>query len=447
MNGDGDVGSLVAERARWLYAWGGANVAIGVSSLLVPLYVVQLGGGPVELGVLWFAISVAMVPGALGVGALLDRTGRHRTLALAALSGAILSLAAVPLSDSIAAIVIADAALWLFVAGVTPVFTMLVIGDAPEDRWNRQVAHLSRYQGFGWAGGLILGAVWTRAFEGLLSPVEVQRSLLAFSVALLAGCTLAATRWLPEETTRMDDPPPSVRMDDPSPSGERGAFTVRGVLTPLLSGRLVSLARWPDPRAVLGRNRGPLGAYLFAVTLFFAGFAVFGAPLPDFLTGAGFDDDIIFLLYVVSSLATAMLYEGAGLLADQYDLRLLQSGALGLRGAVFPAVAATGYGLSTASFTGLLAVAALFAVVGGSYALVVVTANSLVARYAQPGRRGSALGLYTALSAGAGGVGGLLGGWLATTIDYVATFAVAALLVFLGSVLVFGLDRFVPAAD
>lgn len=418
--------------ARWLYAWGGANVAIGVVSLLGPLYVVQLGGDAVALGVLWFATSMAMAPSAVAVGPLVDRFGHHRTVVLAGLAGIGIASAVLPVLGSVATVVVAAAVLWLFVAGVTPVLTMLVLADAPENRWNARIALLNKYQGYGWAGGLVLGALWTRALAGHLAPIDVQRALLWLCAGIIAVSTLAATRLLPTA-----DGEPSA---DASPRPSRRA--VRAVLSPLLPGRVVSIARTADVRGLLDGISRPLAVYFVAVAVFFVGFSVFSAPLPDFLTGAGFGDGAIFALYVVSSLASAVFYVGAGELADAYDLRVLQFGALGLRGIVFPVVAAVGYGVQASSVTGLLAVAVLFALVGLSWAVIIVTANSLVARYATPSNRGAALGLYTALSSAAGGVGGLLGGWLATAFGYVTAFAAAGVLVIAGAGVVLGLDRF-----
>lgn len=438
MNGiDLDPGAVLpAPDEQWLFAWGGANVSIGASSLLVPLYVVQLGGDAFALGLLWFATSLAMVPGALGVGKLVDRTGRHRPFALAGLVGVTLTLAVVPFLETVAAVLVVDAALWLFVASVTPVLTLLVLADVPENRWDNRIAVLNKYQGYGWAGGLVLGAVWTRAFAGVFSPLGVQRSLLAFCAGLLVVSVVAAARWLPEEESEPEKPPLS--------RSKRARRAVRGSLSPLLPGRFVSLARTKSPRRVLRSLKGPLGVYFLAVTLFFTGFSVFSAPLPDFLTQAGFGDDAIFVLYVVSSLASAVFYVGAGELAGRYDLRLLQSGALGMRVVAFPAIAVVGFGVHATSPLALLAIGVLFGTVGLSWAVIAVTANSLVARYASPSRRGAALGLYTALSAGAGGIGGLAGGWLATSLGYVSTFGVAGGLVLVGSALVLVLHFFVP---
>lgn len=425
-------------REWWLYAWGGANVAVGATSLLIPLYVVQRGGGAFALGLLWFATSIAMVPGALGVGRLVDRTGRCRPYALAALGGSAVSLAAIPFLSSIPLILVTDGVLWLFVSSATPVFTLLVLSDVPEREWNSRIAVLSSYQGYGWTGGLLLGAVWTRALAGRLPPVDVQRSLLGVCVGLLAASTVAAARWLPDEEV----PPEETHEDAASPSrSRRVGQATRLLLSPMLPGSLVSLARETDTDRVLRSLRGPLGVYFVAVTLFFAGFSLFTAPLPDFLTGAGFGDDAIFVLYVVSSLASAVFYASAGRLAGKYDVRLLQSGALGVRALSFPAVAIAGYALPTGTLTGLLGVGAAFAVTGLSWAVIAVTANTLVARLASERRRGAALGVYTAISGGAGAVGGLAGGWLATTAGYVWTFASAAALVFVGMAVVLALER------
>ena len=44
---------------RWLYAWGLASLGLGGASLIVPLYVVELGGGPATLGILAAAAAAA----------------------------------------------------------------------------------------------------------------------------------------------------------------------------------------------------------------------------------------------------------------------------------------------------------------------------------------------------------------------------------------------------
>jgi hypothetical protein len=65
-------------RTRWLYPWGVSSVAAGGASLLVPLHVVALGGGPGTPGVL---AGVAGGVGSLGGGWLVEGLGvTHQAL-------------------------------------------------------------------------------------------------------------------------------------------------------------------------------------------------------------------------------------------------------------------------------------------------------------------------------------------------------------------------------
>lgn len=109
---------------RWLPAWGLAAVAFGGGSLIVPLYVVELGGDAFVLGAM--ALTVA-------------------------------TMAAIPLLRVIPLVIAANALLWLGFAAATPVLTLLVVDREPESAWSDRIASLNKYQGTGWAAGLALG--------------------------------------------------------------------------------------------------------------------------------------------------------------------------------------------------------------------------------------------------------------------------------------------------
>lgn len=171
---------------RWLYAWGLGSVAVGAASLLVPLYVV-------ELGVLAATAVVVGAPGALVVGRVAERTAHRRRVLLAVA----LSLAVLPLLFSVTAVVVVNAALWLVWAAVAPVPTMLVVDGVPDSAWNRRIGRLNTYQGYGWAGGLVLGMGWTAVGGRVLSPLLAQRSLFLACALCAAGGLVGAARSLP----------------------------------------------------------------------------------------------------------------------------------------------------------------------------------------------------------------------------------------------------------
>jgi len=420
---------------RWLYAWGLGSVSFGGASLLVPLYVVQLGARPVDLGILAATAAVIGAPGAVVFGRLANQVGHRRGLVLGTLGTVALALAAVPLLGSVLAVIVANAALWLVVAAVAPVLTMLVVADAPESAWNERIGRLNSVQGYGWAGGLVLGTVWPLLGTRLGGALASTRALFWLLAAAAAAATVVSARALPRPDP--DAAAPSerqVRRIARLLSGSRAG--VRGATFAFSPNRLY----WSTRSIHLGRLRErltpALATYLVAAALFFTGSAAFWAPLPLFLTDLGLTSGGIFGLYLVSSLASAVLYGPAGAMASRYDLRLLQSGAVAARGVVFPLVALVAALGSLALTFGAAAVA--LAAVGATWGFIAVLGSAIVVRLAPPSIRGEVLGVHTALAAVAGGVGGILGGW-AAGFDYLLGFGVAGGLALVGAAVVFSL--------
>ncbi|ELZ57200.1 MULTISPECIES: MFS transporter [Halorubrum] len=425
---------------RWLYAWGLASVAFGGASLVVPLYVVDLGGGPFVLGILAAVAAIVGVPGALWFGRVADRTGRRRGLVLVALVATALAVAVVPLTDRIAAVIAANAVVWFAFAAATPVLTLLAVADAPEAAWSERIADLNRYQGVGWALGLLLGTAWTVGGALVASPAVATRSLFApLAVAAALSC-VAAVRTLPADPTgdRGDGP-------DALPSGSRvrrairraDRFAVRGATLPGSLSR--TDFRGLDPRRLAARFTPGLAAYFLAALLFLSGFSAFFAPLPAFLTEIGFGSGGTFALYLINSAAAAVAFGTAGRLAADGNVVRLQVGGLVARAVAFPAVALFGSALGAGAL-GFVAVGVAFASVGLTWAVIAVTAGVVVTRLAPPAIRGEALGAYAALGALAGGIGSVLGGWLAA-IGYGLAFGVAAALVLVGAAAALAVDR------
>ena len=446
----------------WLYAWGSGSIALGGASLVVPLYVVALGGTPLTLGVLAAVAAFVGVPGALLFGRLADRTGKRRGVVLGALALVAAMLVVIPAVDSIAVVVAANGVVWFAFAAATPVLTLLAVTDAPEEGWSERIAELNKFQGVGWAVGLLIGAVWTAGAAAILGEAAVLRGFLLLSAGCVAAGLLAGVRSVPADPTpevghgdqtgrggsaphdgegrhgegaRSGDGPPPTAPPSPSATRVRRAlreadrFSVRTVTFPFTVGR--AEFRGLHPRRFVERFTPVLAAYFGAVFLFFAGFAAFFAPLPAFLTAAGYDSGEVFALYLVSSLAAAACFGLAGRLSAKHDVSLLQAGGLLVRGVVLPPVAVVGVVVGSAT-VGFATTAVIFAVIGVTWAVIAVTAGTLVTQLTPPVVRGEALGMYAALGAFAGGVGSVLGGWLAAA-SYQLAFGAAGLLVLVGA--------------
>jgi MFS family permease len=412
---------------RWLLAWGLGSVALGAASLLVPLYVVALGGDPVALGLLAATAALLGTPGALLWGRVADRAADRRTVVVGSLLGVAVTLGALPFLDAIDTVLAANALLWFVSAAAGPVLTLLVVADAPEREWSRRIAALNRYQGYGWAGGLVLGTVWLGVVApGFASPLTARRWLFGVCAALAAVAAVAAGRWMPAphhgDTLGRSQRKRVARFLAQSNRHVRSATFV------FLPTRLYWATLGLRPQRLRRRLGGRLGVYLLGTALFSTGFAAFWAPLPAALSSAGYGGDATFALYLATSLTSAVCYRGVGELSSRFDVCLLQSGALGVRAGVFPVVALFG----TAGLLGLSVAGGLFAILGATWAVIAVTGTAVVTRLAPPSARGEVLGVHAALVAASGGVGGLLGGWVAE-FGYLVAFGVAAALVALGA--------------
>jgi MFS family permease len=412
----------------WLYGWGLGYAAVGAASLLVPLYAIDLGADALLVSLIAATAAFAGVPGAVIWGRLVAKTKRRRPFVLVALGLTAAVLLTMPLYGSPRAVLAANAALWFVVAAAAPVLNIIVVEGYDASAWSERFGLLNHYQGYGWLGGLVAGAVWSAAAGSIgFGPLAAKRLFfLAGGLAALAGLFVVYARY-PERPTISERR--FLRLAE--------QFTGNGTL-----GRSVRAVPYGPQRVYWalrnlrgGGRTGGLGGrfphrltrYLLAATLFFVGFAAFFAPLPAYLTDAGYSTDQVFVLFVASSAASAASYARVGGLASRRDPFRLQTSALLARAAVFPLVAFVGGVLAPS--TGFVVVGALFFAIGVTWAVISITATGLVSSLAPESARGEALGAYTALGSLGGGVGSVVGGAVADGLGYGAAFGVAAVCV------------------
>jgi predicted MFS family arabinose efflux permease len=262
-----------------------------------------------------------------------------------------------------------------------------------------------------------------------LSTLASQRAFLWLCVIVGTLAVLGAVRWLPRPAAE------SPAVDDRKLPFRRPVVTTQ---FPFLPARLYWRLQRLSPKKFVDRFTPTLATYYLAISLFFTGFGVFFAPLPAYLASAGYASEHIFLLFLFAALGSAMAYGSAGDLVSRHDTTDLQAGALGVRAAALPAVALVhlwGFPLRFA------VVAVLFVVIGVSWAVIVTGAMTHIADLTPASIRGEALGVYKALSALAGGIGSLTGGYLASASGYVATFVLACVVVLASTVVILRPER------
>jgi len=438
-NADGDPNADRDRSGRpdgWLYGWALGYAAVGAASLLVPLYAIDLGAGALVVSLIAATAAFAGVPGAIIWGRLVTRTRRRRPFILVALglaAGVFLSL---PFLASPWTVLLANAALWFVVAAAAPVLNVVVVEGYEPSEWTQRFGLLNHYQGYGWLVGLVAGGVWSSvaADRFALPPLAAKRLFFVLgAVVTLGGVAVVLLRY----------PEPSKISDQRFRRLSRRLRPIGGTTTratwavPFGLGRILwglrdlgferTNGRGRTARGTLSRLRsrfsGALLRYLLGATVFFAGFSAFFGPLPAYLVDAGYATDEVFGLFILSAAASAAAYAAAGTAAAKHEPFRLQAGALLFRAGAFPVVAVVG--AAVAPPVGLIVVGALFLAIGGSWAVIAVTATGLVSRLASDSVRAEALGVYTAAGSLGGGAGSVLGGAIADGVGYLPAFVVA----------------------
>lgn len=414
---------------QWLVGWGIGYTAIGTISLLIPLYAISLGGTAFVVGIVASTAAFAGVPGALIWGWLADQTSHRAVFIVVALGATGLLIGSVPFVSSVWILIGVNSVVWFFVAAAAPVLTLLVVEGVSDDHWESRIALLNAYQGHGWVAGLILGAVWLPIGGRLFDPVSAQR-LLFWGCSALSFIAIPITlRKLPRESTVsvMDI------VDNPLFLGRifrGGGRYIRTV--PFATTRLywaVEGYRFGNYRVPFSR---PLVVYLGVVLLFTTGFGVFWGPLPVFLRSF-LTDQRVFLLFLAANVASAVFYTRVGRWAAIQDTRALQTKALVARVVLFPLVGLVVIAVPASIL--LLVLVGVFGSIGFTWAIIAVTATGLVTRLSGDAR-GNGIGMYVAFTGLGGGIGGIVGGWLAESFGFYTVFGVASVLI-LGGTLVF----------
>lgn len=405
---------------RWLLAWAVGYGAIGASSLLIPLYALELGGGPFIAGALEATAGLAGVPGALIWGYLADRTGQRRTFVLLSLGGSGFALGVVPFIQSLRSLLVINTVLWFLVAAATPVVTLFMIERAAEREWEARIGLLNAYQRYGWVGGLLVGTAWLGMGSRLVPPLVAQQSFFIVCAIAALGATPLAFYWLPPEATI---------------SGEQLARSPRSVYRLVAgSGRYLKLIPFAPARAVFAvrgfrvdtfkrKFSSSLRRYFLTAFVFSMGGAMFFGPAPALLTDLGYSSAIVFVFFILASFASALLFVPVGRIAVERHPKSLQITALGVRTLLFPAIGFVA--LLPGIYLRSAGIGLGFIILGVTWAIIAVTGAGLVSRSSTQSLRGEALGVFTALSGIGGGTGGLLGGFMALRFGYQVTFSTA----------------------
>jgi MFS family permease len=410
----------------WQFSFLLGNIAVGGSSLLVPLFIITvLDGSAQDVGLIAGVTSFVGLFTSIFWGWLSDRLKRRKPFILLGFLGSAVMLALLATADNISHILLLNASFNFFWMAGVPVSIPLVLERLDRLQWDEAISKFNRYTGFGWLFGLLLGTIWTTLITPHFSEATALRSLFIVLGSLSFVAAIIASAFIVEERAKVTARQFFSLM---TTRGSRLMEKFRDApnhLYHLLSWKTV--ASYLRGSNIFGKG---LTLYFYAVLLIFTGFAVFFVPLPVFFRRElGFSGALIFSINLVPSLASAVLYYIIGSALRRVGNRMIQLLVLISRILVFPLFYLLILLDDRSQQIGLLSI--LFIVNGSSWAFFNVASTTLVSRLSNGETKGQALGVFNALASGGWIFGAIIGGVLAENIGFLATFIAGSVILLL----------------
>ena len=388
------------------------EIAFGLLSVFIPLYLVAfkdtsvLGGPLVALGVMTSIAIFCSIPSSFLWGYLCDATRHYKVFILLSFlsSAVILFLMTLPFAQNILLFVALYVVMqMLHVAHESPK-NVLIAEHYSRDEWEKSYGF---YEGLTEIGFIIGLAIGLFMFASTLSSAV----LATYSLYLCSGLSVAA--FILSIFLIAD---PLMIFERRLVGIERKIdYTYRGVES---SSRLMDGLRW-DGSLKEDSFRG----FALAIVLFALATSLFFTPLPIFLKlGLGLPTSMVYVAYILNSVGATAGYFLIRGRARSMDIRKQMPRFVLFRSLlIFMLVGFIQFAFSPTIMTGILLI-----FIGFAYAMYYIMMLSLSMELIPQGKTGFFDGLVGLGAA----VGSFLGPFLATHLNYLPTFLIAAVVFF-----------------
>lgn len=413
----------------WFFAYLPLAISDGIATPLIPLLALQhFGASAFAVTIIIAASSLSQVPFTILWGNLSDRVAHRKYFLVGSFLATGVSLVLIALAHDLITYFWLNVVEGLASAASAPIGTMLLLETRHKRWWPTDIGLFGLISGVGTTVGLGLGVVWLFVIGwGGTGPIAVMTGLLILSGVLALLSAVIAVAWIEE---------PALRLDRRSLSDlvhlHRGVLErIRHFRTRVLS--IIELTRSkadPLPSKEL--------LFLASLGVMTVGFDMFYGPFPVFLsTTAKFGNAAVFVVYLGAAAASSALFVHSGRAVEHHSPKGVFLGSLGARFALmllflwYPVytILGLGSGALVAWFT------IINALMGVSWAFISTASTLFLVRLVGRAARGRALGLYNAVAGGGGLLGTVLGGYLFVTIGVQAAYALAAVTVGIGAVM------------
>ncbi len=394
---------------RWFYSQLPVDVATGVVGTLVVLYIHELHGTVIDVGLTVTLFNAVTIPAAVLWGYVTDRFQSRRTILVLAGVSIAADLILLPVARSVPGVAAVYALFSLVSSASATPANLLIMETSRKSNWASAFAKFSMISSIGTTMSFVLGVAWS-AF--------LPESLLVIPLATLAVVSAVLSMLMVKE--------PVVSFEREVMVLQRRSLQQRLLAIPLIFLRIPDLV---DFKSVFRGLRSTLTMNLpllyLSIFVFYIASGLFNTSFVPSLLERGLSASEVYLVVLLANVTQTVSFSFAGPYVERRDLRKAAVAGLVLRMVAYAAIGVIAeFGASSSYLGGTLV---LYPLAGGlAYAIYYTSSNTMIFNTLGAKNQGSRLGVYSALVGVATMVGSLLSGYVSFYLGYLATFALAA---------------------
>ncbi|MEM0286623.1 MAG: MFS transporter [Nitrososphaerota archaeon] len=397
----------------WRYTIVPNSISLGPISTLISILILKYQGTAVEVGIASALFSAVGIPAAVFWGRLNDTTNKRRAiLVVSYASTSLLIFLLFFATTSYQVILIYGALAFTTAASSTPI-NLLIMETQPKSKWASGFANISLLSSVGNTVGLLLGASWP---EALLKFIALALASLSLASAFLA--------WI-----FVKEPP--ITFERRMIIMEKHSFMERLRAFPLIFIRIPRLADFRISFKGLGHELTRKLPLLYTtLVVFYVASGLFNTSIVPALYQKKILEQYVFLVMLAGMTVQTIAYRFSGRYCERRGLKLSAMDGLLLRSTFYALIAVAVYFIT--GFPLFILSLLFYPVAAGiGFALFYTASNTMVFDSIGVTRRGSSLGVYSALVGIAGTAGSFASGYISFYLGYHITFFVAAALLVL----------------
>jgi len=408
----------------WFTSYLLSNISGGLISPLIPLFVVlYLHSNVGYVGIVSALSSAASVPALIFWGNLSDKFKKRKIFIFIGFVGAFFSLLLILVTKTLEMYILTLIIFQFIAVASTPVATILILESTVEKKWPNVMSTFNIFSYIGLIAGLAVGLVLIDLYANLGYRLLPELYIVAAIIYLSAG--ISAIFLLPEPVKKL----------------HRNV----GPLANVFSMRTTEKIRYFPSQVIHTISfRGKNGTtkltkrtkkYIFYTGFLMFAFQLFFVPFPVFMIDKlGGTQDEIFIMYLLNDVASAIAFLFSGKLLNTIGIGKTLGIALFSRVGILVFATLLALSFNTINFALYLGVA-VYAIMGLFWSFISISWSTSISKLALPENRGKAIGYYNSFLGIGQIVSGVTAGLIALYFGYPVTFALAAISVLAGGLL------------